>query len=159
MPVPVARYAVVALAGLALLLLITLLVRPFIFTFSSARDDANYTVAAASEVDSGPKLVEIVLNDSHDLLGEMRRDDLVGISVIAAPIPGRDGYTVVNAWSPANDCAIRIAADRLVDCDGATWTYAGFPIDAADPPLEAFPTDVRQGAIVADFSAPTIPTT
>lgn len=158
MPVPVVRYALVALVGLAVLLVITLLVRPFIFTFSSARDDANYPVAAASEIDNGPQLVEIVLNDSHGLLGEVRRDDLVGLTVVAAPIPGREGYTVVNAWSPANDCAISLGADRLVDCAGAAWTYAGFPIDSADPPLQSFRTEVRQGAIVVDFTAPTIPT-
>ena len=157
MPVPVGRYAVVILAGIAALLVVTLLVRPFIFSFSSARDDANYPLVAASEIDNGPQSIEIVLSDSHDLLGEQAADGRVGLTVIAAPLPGRDGYSVVNAWSPANDCPVTLGADRLVDCAGTTWTYAGFPIDPADPPLQTFANDMRQGAIVVDFTAPTTP--
>ena len=158
MPVPVVRYVLVALAGVAVLLVIMLLVRPFIFTFSSARDDANYPLVSASEVDNGPQRIEIVLNDSHDLLGEQVAEDRVGLAVVAAAVPGREGYSVVDAWSPVNDCEVSLGADRLVDCDGLTWTYQGFPIDASVPPLQVFPTEVRQGAIVVDFTAPTTPT-
>ncbi len=158
MPVPVTRYVLVALAGVAMLLLVMLLVRPFIFTFSSARDDANYPLVSASEIDNGPQRIEIVLNDSHDLLGEQAQDDRVGMIVVAAAVPGREGYSVVNAWSPANDCAVSLGADRLVDCEGLTWTYQGFPIDASVRPLQVFPTEVRQGAILVDFTAPTTPT-
>ena len=157
MPVPIARYALVALAGILALLMVTLLVRPFIFTFSTARDDSNYALVAASEIDNGPQLIEIVLNDSHDLPGEVVRDDRVGLTVAAAAIPGREGYSVVDAWSPVNHCPITLGADRLVDCAGVTWTYEGFPIDSADPKLQSFPNEVRQGAIVVDFTAPTTP--
>jgi len=156
-PVPVARYALVAALGLLMLLLLMLLVRPFIFSFSSARDDANYPLAAASAVDAGPELLEIVLSDSHQLLGEVADGERIGLNVVVAPIPGRDGYSVVNAWSPANDCPITLGADRLVDCASATWTYQGFPIDPADPKLQSFPSEVRQGAIVVDFTSPTTP--
>lgn len=156
-PVPVARYALVAGLGLAGLLLVTLLVRPFIFSFASARDDANYPVAAASAIDAGPQRMTIVLSDSHGLLGEVADGERVRLSVVVAPIPGRDGYSVVNAWSPLNACAITLAADRLVDCAGATWTHQGFAFDAAAPNLQSFPTEVRQGAIVVDFTAPTTP--
>jgi hypothetical protein len=157
MPVPIARYALVAGAGLAALLVVMLLVRPFIFSFASARDDANYPLVAASEVDNGAQRIEIVLNESHGLAGEVVDGNRVGLTVVAAPLPGRDGYSVVDAWSPVNHCAVTLGADRLVDCAGTTWTYAGFPIDPADPPLESFPTDVRQGAIVVDFTAPEAP--
>ncbi len=154
-PVPLSRYALVALLGLAAVMVVVLLVRPFIFSFAGARDDANYALIAASEVDPGPVLTDVLLEESHGLAGEEVRDDLVRVRVAAAPLPpGRDGYTVVNAWSPVNDCALTLASDRLVDCAGAAWTYEGFPFDVAHPMLEAFQTEVRQGAIVVDFTTP-----
>lgn len=151
---PIGRYAVTILLGLALLVAVLLLVRPFIFTFAEARDDRNYPVIAAAEVDDGPRAVEIVLNDSHGLLGEVVRDERVGFTVIVAPVPGGEGFTAVGAWSPVNDCPVVIAADRLRDCADVAWTWAGVPLDAADPPLQAFPTDERNGAVVVDFTAP-----
>lgn len=154
MPVPVKRYALVALLGLGALLAIVLLVRPFIFSFAGARDDANYSLAAASEADRGPMLRDVLLEESHGLGGESREDDRVHVRVAVAPLPGRGGYSVVNAWSPVNDCPLELGADRLVDCAGETWTYEGFPFDAAHPGLQAFDSEVRQGAIVVDFTRP-----
>lgn len=159
MPVPIGRYAVLIIGAIGVLLVIMLLIRPFIFSFSTARDDANYALVAASEIDDGPRVIEIVLTDSHGLAGEVVQDDRVGLTVIAAPLAGREGYSVVAAWSPVNDCPVTLAADRLVDCDGATWTYEGFAIDAADQNLQSFPNEVRQGAIVVDFTAPGSPGT
>jgi hypothetical protein len=156
-PVPVARYALVALLGVLGLLFVTLLVRPFIFSFSSARDDANYPLVAVSEVDAGPRIIEIVLNEPHGLPGERVQDGRAGLLVAAASLPGADSYSVVTAWSPTHDCALTLGADRLVDCDGDAWTYQGFPIDPADPALRAFPSDVRQGALVVDFTAAAAP--
>lgn len=154
-PVPVSRYALVALLGLGAVMVVVLLVRPFIFSFADARDDANYSLIAASEVDAGPVVTDALLEESHGLGGEDPQDDLVRIRVAAAPLPpGRDGYSVVNAWSPVNDCPLTLGSDRLVDCAGAAWTYEGFPIDVAHPMLEAFPSEVRQGAIVVDFTTP-----
>lgn len=152
MPVPVARYALVALLGLAALLLVVLLVRPFIFSFSTARDDANYPLVAASELDAGPQLIEIVLSDSHGIAGEVVERDRVGLTVIAAPILGQDGYSVASAWSPTNGCPLQLAEDRLVDCQDDTWTYQGFPFDPAGPMLQTFPVEVRQGAVIVDFT-------
>lgn len=154
MPVPLARYAFVVLLGLAVVMAVVLLVRPFIFTFAEARDDANYTLVAAGDVDDGPLLTDVLLEESHGLIGESVQDDLVRIRVAAAALPGRDGYSVVNAWSPTNACPLTLGPDRLVDCEGHAWTYEGFPIDSADPKLQGFPSEVRQGAVVVDFTSP-----
>lgn len=153
-PVPLKRYALVALLGLGVVMAVVLLVRPFILSFAEARDDANYPVIAAAEVDDGPVITEVLLEESHGLPGGELQDDLVRIRVAAAPLPpGRDGYSVVHAWSPVNHCPLTLGADRLVDCEGAAWTYEGFPIDVAHPMLQSFPSEVRQGAIVVDFTS------
>jgi hypothetical protein len=154
MPVPVRRYVLVTLLGLGVLLAVVLLVRPFILSFAGARDDANYPLVAAAEADRGPIVREILLEQGHGLRGESEQDGRFLVTVAVAPLPGRTGYSVVNAWSPVNDCALELGADRLVDCAGAAWTYAGFPIDSAHPPLQAFSNEVRQGAIVVDFTSP-----
>ena len=155
--VPVRRYLALALLAVAGLLVITLLVRPFIFSLAPPRGDANFTLSTPVQADRGPKLIEIRLNDPHGIPGEIVRGDQVGLSVVLAPLPGRDGYSVVAAWSPVNDCALAIAGDRLRDCQGATWTFEGFPFEATDPALTAFPVTVRNGAVMADFTAPMDP--
>ena len=66
-------------------------------------------------------LVEIVLNESHGLPGEVHRDERVGLTVVVSAV-GTDAFAVVDAWSPTNDSAITLGADRLVDCAGDTWT-------------------------------------
>jgi hypothetical protein len=157
--VPVRRYLIAAAVGIAALLAVTLLVRPFVFSLAGPRDDQNYPIISVSEADRGPRSVEIVLNDPHDLPGEVVRDERVGYTIVVAPLPGRDGYSVVGAWSPTNRCPIEISQDRLRDCAGDAWTYEGFPIDAGDPPLTTFPVTVRNGAVVVDFTAPMDPTT
>jgi hypothetical protein len=156
--VPVRRYAVVALLAILALLAVTLLVRPLIFSFAGARDDANFPLLSVGEADKGPRLLEIRLSDPHGLPGEVVRGGQVGYSVVIAPLPGRDGYSVVGAWSPANGCALAIDGDRLRDCRGAAWTFDGFPFRATDPGLSSFPVTVREGAVIADFTKPTSPT-
>ena len=155
--VPVRRYALLAVLAIAGLLAVTLLVRPLIFSLAGPRDDANFPVSSIADADKGPRLIEIRLNDSHGLPGEVVRSDEVGYTVAIAPLPGRDGYSVVGAWSPTNHCALQISGDRLRDCRGSAWTFEGFPLDNADPPLTAFPVTVRYGAVLADFTAPTSP--
>lgn len=152
-PVPVRRYVVAGLLAAAAVGGVLLLVRPFLFTFARPLDDTNYTVAAAAQAKNGPMLVEIVLNESHGLPGEVHRDERVGLTVVVSSI-GTDIFAVVDAWSPTNGCAVKLGADRLVDCGGDTWTFDGVPIDPARPPLQAFPTTVRSGAVVADFTRP-----
>jgi hypothetical protein len=156
-PVPVGRYVALSLVAVALLLAVTLLVRPFIFSLADPRDDANYPLLSASEADEGPRLIEIVLNDRHGLPGEVVSDERVGYSVVVAPLPGREGYSVVGAWSPTNDCPLAIDRDRLRDCNDDTWTLEGFAFEPADPSLTAFPTTVRNGAVLVDFTAPMDP--
>jgi hypothetical protein len=151
-PVPVRRYIVAGLLAAAAVGGLLLLVRPFIFSFAPPLDDSNYTVAAAAQARNGPMLVEIVLNESHRIPGEVHKGTLVGLTVVVSSI-GIDAFAVVDAWSSTHDCAVTLGADRLVDCQGDTWTYDGVPIDPADPPLRTFPTSVNNGAVVADFTA------
>ena len=147
------RYAVAGVLAAAAVGGLLLLVRPFIFSFAPPLGDANYTVASAAAVRNAPALVEIVLNESHDLPGEVHRDERVGLTVVVSAV-GPDAYAVVDAWSPTNDCAVSLGADRLRDCAGDAWTFDGVPLDPADPPLLAFPTTVSNGAVVVDFTRP-----
>ena len=152
-PVPLRRYVVAGLLAAAAVSGVLLLVRPFIFSFAEPLDDSNYTVASAAQAKDGPLLVEIVLNETHRLPGEVHRDERVGLTVVVSSV-GTEAFTVVNAWSPTNDCAVTLGADRVTDCAGDTWTFDGVPIDPADPALTAFPTTVSNGAVIADFTHP-----
>jgi hypothetical protein len=150
-PFPLRRYIVAGLLTAAAVGGLLLLVRPFIFSFAGPLNDANYTVASAAAVKNGPQLVEIVLNEAHNWPGELHRDERVGLTVVVSAV-GTDAFAVVDAWSPTNDCAITLGADRLVDCAGDTWTFDGVPIDPADPSLVVFPTTLNSGAVIADFT-------
>jgi hypothetical protein len=155
-PFPVRRYVVAGLLTAGALAGLLLLVRPFIFSFAPPLSDANYTVASAAAIRNGPQLLEVVLSESHGWPGEVERDDeLISLTVVVSAI-GPDAFAVVDAWSPTNDCALTLGADRLTDCGGDTWTFDGIPIDPADPPLPAFPTTVNSGAVVADFTRTTV---
>ena len=151
---PIARYAAAALLAVAGLVGLMLLVRPIIFSLAPPLDDANYRLVATAQADQGVQLIEILLNEPHGLLGEVVAGERAGLTVAIAPVIGTGRYTVVNAWSPTNDCEIQLGPDRLVDCAGDAWTYEGVPIDPADPPLQRFPTLVRNGAVVVDFANP-----
>lgn len=150
------RYIVAGLLAAAAVGGLLLLVRPFIFSFAPPLNDGNYAVASAATIQDGPKLVEIVLNESHDLPGEVHRNEAVGLTVVVSAV-GPGAFAVVDAWSPTNDCALTLGADRVVDCAGDTWTFDGVPIDPADPPLLAFPTTVNNGAVIVDFTRPISP--
>jgi hypothetical protein len=152
-PVPLRRYVVAGLLAAAVVSGILLLVRPFIFSFAAPLDDTNYRVAGVLEAQAKPIAVEIVLNEAHGLPGEVHRDQGVGLTVVVSPV-GTDAFAVVDAWSPTNQCAITLGADRLVDCAGDTWTFDGVPIDPAHPGLTEFPSTVRNGAVVVDFTRP-----
>jgi hypothetical protein len=155
-PLPVRRSIVAGLLAAAAVGGLLLLVRPFIFSFAPPLSDANYTVASAAAIRNGRALVEIVLNESHDLPGEVHRNEAVGLTVVVSAVR-TDAFAVVDAWSPTHDCALTLAADRVVDCAGDTWTFDGVPIDPADPPLLGFPTSVNNGAVVTDFTRPISP--
>ncbi len=74
------------------------------------------------------------------------------VVVVSRTVTGQ--YAVVNAWSPVNDCALTLGADRVTDCQGRQWTLAGDPFEVTDPPLQRFPVRVENGAIVVDFTSP-----
>ena len=150
-PLPVRRYVVAGVLAAAAVGGLLLLVRPFIFSFAPPLGDANYTVASAAAIRNAPALVEIVLNESHGLPGEVHRDDRVGLTVVVSVVRP-DAYAVVDAWSPTNDCAVTLGADRLLDCAGDDWTFDGVPLDPSDPPLLGFPTTVSNGAVIVDFT-------
>jgi hypothetical protein len=152
-PVPVRRYVVAGLLAAAALGGLLLLVRPFIFSFAEPLNDTNYTVAAAAQAKNAPLLVEIVLNESHAIPGEVHVGQRVGLTVVVSSV-GTDAFAVVDAWSPTHDCAVTLGADRLVDCAGDTWTFDGIPINPAHPSLLSFPTTVNNGAVVVDFTRP-----
>jgi hypothetical protein len=159
-PVPIGRAAigclVIALVGLG----IAALVRPAIFSVAEPRDDSVVIVGTLAEAQAGPFRRDQLLARSYDHFGEVDAGDgRVQVTVIVAPSTF-GGLSVVNAASPvADDCPVEIAADRLADCDGRTWTFEGLPIDSADPPLERFAATVDGGAIVVDFTqtAPAAP--
>jgi hypothetical protein len=129
------------------------LVRPLIFSVAPPRDDSVVIVGTLAEAAAEPIRRVQLLSRSYGYDGELDAGDgRVEIAVIATATQS-GGVTVVNAASPdRDDCAVEVGADRLVDCEGRTWTYEGLPIDSADPPLQRFPATVEDGAIVVDFT-------
>ena len=152
-PVPVRRAVVgclvIALAGLAL----AALVRPLIFSVAPARDDSVVIVAQSAELEDGPLVRTVLLADAYGWDGETDAGSgRAQLDLILAPAVG-GGVVASAAASPvADDCAVEIDEDRLRDCDGREWTFAGLPIDMADPPLQRFPVVVEDGAVVVDMT-------
>ena len=155
-PAPLRRYLLAGLLAAAALGGMLLLVRPLLFSFAPPIDDTNFNLVGVLQARDAPLLIEILLNEAHGLPGEVHRDERVGLTVVVSSV-GTDAFAVVDAWSPTNDCAITLGADRLVDCAGDAWTYDGVPIDPVDPALTGFPTSVRNGAVLVDFTRPITP--
>lgn len=151
-PVPIRRALVGFVLIAAFVVLVMALVRPAIFTLAPPRDDAAVAVGTLTEVTARTQRVEVVLTRSYGWAGERDAGDgRVQLSAIVGPTT--TGIAAVNGASPvAEDCEVSIAADRLVDCDGRTWTFAGLPIDPGVPPLERFPIEARDGTVVVDFT-------
>lgn len=150
---PVGRYVITGLLLAAAVSGLLLVIRPLLFSLAPPRDDTILTVASVAQAANGPIRVEILLNEPHGLPGEVHSDERTGLTVIVAPL-GPLAFSVVNAWSPTNDCAVTLGEDRAVDCEGDAWTYDGVPIDPADPRLQSFPTRISNGAVQADFTSP-----
>ena len=152
-PVPIRRGAVGCALVAVAVIAIGLLVRLAIVSLAPPRDDAAVIVATASEVTAGPIRRDIILARSHGWSGERDAGDLrVQVAVVVAP-SSVAGVAAVNAASPGrDDCPVEITGDRLVDCDGRGWTFEGFPIDAADPPLERIPVQIDAGSVVLDMT-------
>ena len=149
-----ARYLVAAAVAFLLLLGLLLVVRPLIYSVAPPRDDSVYAVVTAASVPATEPLVkELLLNSPHGLLGERRSGEHAVITVVVSR--GLNGlFSVVNAWSPINDCALAARPDRVVDCRGHAWTLAGDPFTNGDPPLQSFPVTNQSGALIVDFTHP-----
>ena len=126
-----------------------------ILSAAAPRDDTVVTVATAAEVAGGPIRRDLILSRSRGWSGERDAGDgRVQVAVIVTQTT-TGGTIAVNAASPGRaDCPVEISPDRLTDCDGRAWTFAGIPIDTGDPPLERIATDVTSGSVVLDMSAP-----
>jgi hypothetical protein len=152
-PLPIRR-AVIGCLALALLgIAVTLLVRPTILLFADPRDDSNVVIGTSVLTDRGPVALGVVLSRSYGWDGEAGDGSgRVDLAVIAAP--GRfGGVTTVAAASPVDeDCPLTIGGDRLTDCEDRAWSFEGFALDPADPPLDRFPTTVDDGNVVVDFT-------
>lgn len=154
-PLPVARSVVLGCGAIVVLVAALLVVRPLIFSVASPRDDSVYAVAATGELVRGPIVKDLLLNAPHRIPGEQPDGGHALVRVVIAPFGGAGaGFTVVNAYSSQSGCAVRLAADRLLDCRGTAWTINGEPITSGVPALMRFPTVVRTGAIIVDFTQP-----
>lgn len=151
-PVPIRRALVGFVLIVAFVVLVMALVRPTIFTLAPPRDDSSVAVGTLTEVSARARRIDVVLSRSYGWAGERDAGDgRVQLSAIVGPTT--TGIAAVNGASPVvEDCEVSIGADRLVDCDGRAWTFAGLPIDPADPPLERFPIQARDGTVVVDFT-------
>ena len=147
------RYAVGFVVALAALVGLTLLVRPLIYSVAPPRDDSVYAVAAVGTVSTIPIVKDVLLNSSHELLGE-RANGAQAVVRLAISKTLTGEYSVVDAWSPVNDCVLTAKEDRLTDCKGRSWTFAGAPFTLTDPPLERFVVRIDNGALVADLTKP-----
>jgi len=155
-PVPVRRAAVGCLLLALTVVALALVVRPAIFNVALPGNDAAVTVATVSEVTTGAIRRDVVLSRSHGWSGESDAGDgRVRVTVILAPSSTIGGISAVNATSPGGSgCPIEIGTDRLTDCNGRAWTFEGFPIDPADPPLERVEAEVVSGSVVLDLTRP-----
>lgn len=153
-PVPIRRALVgclvIMLAGFA----IALLVRPLIFTLAPPRDDSVVVVAQAAEVTGGPIVREVLLADSYGWDGAIDAGEgRSQLPIVIAPTTTTGGVVAVAAASPVEPaCAVAIADDRLRDCAGREWTFAGLPIDPGLPVLQRFPAAIEAGAVIVDFT-------
>lgn len=151
-PIPIRRAVIGFVLIVAFVLLVMLAVRPAIFVFAPPRDDTSVVAGTLTEVTGRHQRVEVVLSRSYGWDGERDADDgLVQLGIIVGPTP--TGIAAVNGASPVvDDCEVAIGEDRLTDCDGRTWTFAGLPIDPDDPPLQRFPIRAESGTVFVDLS-------
>jgi hypothetical protein len=152
-PVPVRRALIGCLTIALLVAGLLVLVRPAIFMLAPPRDDRAVVVAAASELGDLPISRPVVLSRSRGWAGETDLGDGLVQHTLLISRSTLGGVGAVNAASPeGGGCAVRVAGDRLADCDGRTWTFDGLPIDAAGSPLERFPVTDDGGALVVDMT-------
>jgi len=151
-PPPIRRAALGCLAIAVVLILVALLVRPAIFTFSEPRDDSHVVLGTATEAAAGPALHVVLLSRAHGWDGERAADGRAEVDVIVAPITFGALAAVAAASPVTDDCPLAIGPDRLTDCDGRAWSFEGFPLDPEDPPLDRFPVRVDAGSVIVDLT-------
>lgn len=152
-PLPLRRAAAgcaaLAVAGVAL----ALLIGPVVSLFALPAEDEVAVVGTVAEAETGPIRREVVMSQPRGWDGE---EPLPGgrvqLPLIVVPSP-QGGFTAVAAASPvADDCAVEIGPDRLIDCAGRAWTYEGLPIDGGLPPLDRFATATDAGLVRVDLT-------
>lgn len=152
-PVPV-RGALIGCLALAMAgILAVVMVRPAILWLTDPRDDSSVVLGPTSITAEGPVELGVVLSQAYGWPGAREaasgRFELRVIVSLSRTL----GPTTVAAASPLRpDCPVTVAADRLIDCDGRAWTFEGFALDPADPPLAHVPTTIDDGQIVTDFT-------
>lgn len=152
-PVPVRRAFIGCLTIALLVAGLLVLVRPALFMLAPPRDDRAVVVAAASDLEDVPISRPVVLSRSRGWAGETDLGDGLVQHTLLISRSTLGGVAAVNAASPDRDgCEVRVAGDRLADCEGRTWTFDGLPIEGAGPPLERFPVTDDGGALVVDMT-------
>jgi hypothetical protein len=151
-PVPVRRAVIGCLTIAVFVGALLLLLRPALFfTVAPPRDDRAVVVGAASDVGTDPVERTVILTRSRGWAGEVDAGDgRVQITLLLSTTPA-GAIVAVNAASTSGGCPVDLSGDRLADCDGRTWTFDGAPIDA-DEPLERFPIQIADGAVVVDLT-------
>jgi hypothetical protein len=151
--VVVLRYIVTGLVAVTLIVALALSVRVLIYLVPPPRDDSVYALTTTASVSTTPIVKVVLLNSPHGLLGERPNGSHAAITlVVSRTLTGQ--YSVVNAWSPVSGCALAVTSDRLTDCRGRAWTFAGDPVDASDAPLQRFAVTSENGALIADLTHP-----
>lgn len=152
-PVPVRRALIGCLTIALLVAGVLVLVRPALFMLAPPRDDRAVVVAAASDLEDVPISRPVVLSRSRGWAGETDLGDGLVQHTLLISRSALGAVAAVNAASPDRDgCEVRVAGDRLSDCEGRTWTFDGLPIEGAGPPLERFPVTDDGGALVVDMT-------
>jgi hypothetical protein len=151
---PVLRWAVLGVLLFVFVFGLMLLLRSMIGVIGTVRDDAEYPLVNMNRVIAGPILVDVALNEPRGLHGEVQANARALLVVAVAQRPDGQTYSVVNAASPLDGSRLQLERDRLVAPDGRAWTLDGAPLDPDDPPLQVFPTRLRDDAIIVDFTEP-----
>jgi hypothetical protein len=152
-PFPLRR-AALGCAALALVgAVLALLIGPLVSLFALPAEDEVAVVGTVEEVGAGPVRREVVMSTARGWDGERPLGGgRVQLPIIVAPSP-QGGFTAVAASSPAaEDCPVEIGPDRLVDCAGRAWTYAGLPVEPGLPALDRFATTTEAGLVRVDLT-------
>jgi hypothetical protein len=153
----IGRLVFLGVGLLGLVVGLMLLAGVFLEAVVTPRDDAAYPLTTVAQALSGPRTFEVALTDPQGLDGEEVIEGRGRLLVIVSPGPGAESFFVVNATSPIDGERVEITREGLIGTDGTAWSVAGDPVDPADPPLQRFPSIVREGVLIVDFTEPDPP--